>query len=325
MKKSNTLFLLLFLIKFANSQNLVLNPSFEDTIPCAVYAGNLPQLRPYFWFTPSSGSPDFMDVTTNCAWGGGVPQNVFGYQYPKTGSAMFGFNLYHPLAPFMFREYIEGTLNDTLKQGHKYCVEFFVSLSDNSTHAIDRFGVYFSEDSIYDWNTSSLLFYNPQIENQPGNIITDTMNWVSISGEYIAQGGEKYLTIGNFYDDANTDTLGLGYGSPSVGSYYFIDDVSVIDCTVGIEEIKGEISILNIFPNPVINELSFNYSFSKNKDAYLEVYNVLSQKVKKVPLKTNVQTYRVNVPELSEGIYYCKLFVEGKWEATGKFIKINQP
>jgi len=35
-------------------------------------------------------------------------------------------------------------------------------------------------------------------------VITDTLNWIKISGIYAANGGEDHIIIGNFYDDART-------------------------------------------------------------------------------------------------------------------------
>jgi gliding motility-associated-like protein len=40
----------------------------------------------------------------------------------------------------------------------------------------------------------------PQIQWDTTQYFTDTLNWVKISGQFIANGGEQYLTIGNFKD-----------------------------------------------------------------------------------------------------------------------------
>ena len=55
----------------------------------------------------------------------------------------------------------------------------------------------------------------------------DTQGWTEIAGDFVAEGGEEYLTIGNFFSAANSgivdDTALLTYLLP--GSYYYIDDV----------------------------------------------------------------------------------------------------
>ncbi len=44
---------------------------------------------------------------------------------------------------------------------------------------------------------NSLFSYTPQINET--TVITDTANWTLVSGLFIANGGEQYIIIGNFY------------------------------------------------------------------------------------------------------------------------------
>jgi hypothetical protein len=72
-----------------------------------------------------------------------------------------------------------------------------------------------------------ILPANPQVTNYGNHIITDTLNWVKVSGVFIAQGGEQYLTLGNFKNNAQTSIQQIqptGYNSAT----YYLDDVSVI-------------------------------------------------------------------------------------------------
>jgi hypothetical protein len=67
---------------------------------------------------------------------------------------------------------------------------------------------------------------NPaQAINPNSNVITDKINWMSIELEYLAQGGERFITIGGF--DPNNIII-IGGGNVDM-VYYYIDDVSVID------------------------------------------------------------------------------------------------
>ncbi len=71
--------------------------------------------------------------------------------------------------------------------------------------------------------------YTPQIEEL--EMIGDTLGWTKVQGSFTANGTEKYITIGNFASRLNTDTIcWRGTGSPTghTGSYYEVDDVSVI-------------------------------------------------------------------------------------------------
>ena len=59
--------------------------------------------------------------------------------------------------------------------------------------------------------------------------MSDTLNWKLIQGIYVANGGESFITIGNFNNDLTTDTITSNSTSLYDGAYYYIDDVSVIE------------------------------------------------------------------------------------------------
>ncbi|MCC7301696.1 MAG: gliding motility-associated C-terminal domain-containing protein [Bacteroidia bacterium] len=209
---------------FAQS-NLVPNWSFEDTVACPTSVGQLNNTT--FWFSATNGTPDYYNECATLISNASVPQNGFGYQYAKTGVAYTGVLTYQ--AGVNSREYIEAKLIDSLRQGKKYCVSFYVSLASGAP--IDAFHAVFSNDTIFSGIITNLS-NPPDISNPSGNMIADTTAWVLISGTYISSGGENYITIGNFYTDANSnaDT------SNSIQSYFYIDDVSVILCEDTIDQ-----------------------------------------------------------------------------------------
>jgi hypothetical protein len=57
------------------------------------------------------------------------------------------------------------------------------------------------------------------------------MNWILITGTFVANGTEKYMVIGNFKSDASTHTISTGVViSPNVVySEYFVDAISCIE------------------------------------------------------------------------------------------------
>jgi len=157
----------------------------------------------------------------------------------RTGVAYSGFSPYY--GPPDLREYIEVKLTDSLLPNRKYCVTFYASSADSCRWATSRIGAYLSTDSVYSTN-GFVLNYSPQVENPYGNIITDATNWTEISGEFTALGGEKFLTIGNFYNDANTDTVTIG-NYFLYYAYYYIDDVSVIEMVYDTANAGGDKTI----------------------------------------------------------------------------------
>ena len=185
------LFSFLFADNYFSQVNLVPNWSFEDTVSCPTSVGQLNNTP--FWFPANTGTPDYYNQCATLVSNASVPQNGFGYQYAKTGVAYTGVLTYQ--AGFSPREYIEAKLLDSLQQGKKYCVSFYVSLASGAP--IDAFHAVFSTDTIFG-NLLTNLPNQPDISNPSGNMISDTAVWVLISGTYIASGGEKYITIGNF-------------------------------------------------------------------------------------------------------------------------------
>ena len=207
---------------YSFGQNLVPNYSFENYSNCPTNMTEINYSNNWFQPLPQSTSDYFnsCDVTNNLS----VPINVFGYQKARTGNAYAGILLYNQNN---WKEYIETKLISPLNKNSKYCVSFYVSLINTAHWGIDAIGAYLSKDSILS-DTMITLPYSPQIENHSGNIIIDTLNWIEISDTIIAQGGEYFLTIGNFHEDINTNHINLNYGS--YDSYYYIDDVSVLYC-----------------------------------------------------------------------------------------------
>ncbi|MBK7182625.1 MAG: gliding motility-associated C-terminal domain-containing protein [Bacteroidetes bacterium] len=245
------LFILIMAI-FCRAQNLVPNPSFEDTISCPNAGGQLNQTL--YWFNPTSGSPDYYNLCSN---GMGVPLNGAGFQYALSGKAYVGVYVAARMilnGPLEGREYIQAALTDTLIQGKEYCISFSVSLGDYSTIAITQIGAHLSITPI---SLATPLNFTvlPQIVSPANYFINDTANWHTIQGTYTALGGEKYITIGNFKDVTNTDTMNLPPTvSPSLFSYYFIDDVSLQLCDTTSP--FDETIIANVFTpnNDGINE-----------------------------------------------------------------------
>ena len=206
------------------AQNLVPNWSFEDTIQCPTTLSQIN--RTEYWFTPMTGTPDYFN---SCCTTGivEIPSNGFGYQFARTGNAYAGSYYGGPsLVPANAREYIEVELIDSLTNGKSYDVSFYVSLANNCSMGISNVGCYLSQNAITSANQLPLPV-TPQIENSIGDYLLDTLNWMKISGTFIATGGEKFLTIGNFRNDATTDSTRINQNGGDV-YYYYIDDVSVI-------------------------------------------------------------------------------------------------
>jgi hypothetical protein len=109
-----------------------------------------------------------------------------------------------------------------------------VNLANYSKYAINNIGLLFSDTAVkvnLAMYPNGLISANPQIVLPANPIISDTINWVKVSAFYKAKGGEQYITIGNFKDDANTNIA--TYNATGVGNAsYSIDDIKVIDSLI---------------------------------------------------------------------------------------------
>ena len=223
--------------------NLVANPSMEIYNQCPDELGQIEPAQS--WLQATDGTTDFHH---QCAGNNvtGVPKNAFGFQEAADGNAYLGFNAYGPLN---YREYASVPLVQAVLPGNTYCVSFSVSHADATAIAIDQIGAYFSRDTIA-VNTQSPLYLQPQITNSSGNILSDSEGWTSISGVFEATDTLNWLTIGNFFDNAGTDTLTISGDGITIEdfAYYYLDEVSVtpvpslqlpeteIDVCVGTEQ-----------------------------------------------------------------------------------------
>ncbi|MCF8258705.1 MAG: T9SS type A sorting domain-containing protein [Flavobacteriales bacterium] len=234
------IYLLTATLLFSNAllaQNLVVNPSFEQTASnCGNFGG-----EGFFtdlaatWNSANSNSagdscssPDLF-APCNVVFGIGVtamPDNELGWQYARTGERYVGIITHEPLSNY--REYIQGRTSAPLQAGQQYCVSFFVSRADNVPYATNNMGVYFSNTEY--WRdacpSNSLINVTPQL-NYTCAPITDTLNWVRLEWSYTATGGEQYFTIGNFFNNANTTIVNVGGGGLNPYAYYYIDDVRI--------------------------------------------------------------------------------------------------
>jgi gliding motility-associated-like protein len=219
-------FCLLFCRLVDGQQNLVPNPSFEDISSCPSLAYGLIDLAPP-WLNAIS-TPNLFHVCSS-PFGSGVPINgITCYQEARTGVGYAGLLPYFVVPKTT--EFMEAKLTQKLTKGQQYYISFYASprnCSDFQACYSDRLGLAFS-DTLYQEGVSTGIElippYKPVIENPPGEIMTDTVNWKEIGGCYVADGTEQYVLIGNFVANNKTQSKNcLGVS----GSYYYIDDVGV--------------------------------------------------------------------------------------------------
>ncbi len=280
--------------------NLVYNGSFEDYRYCPRRidaVGILVNVEG--WYQPTKGSADYFNVcgSKEC----GVPINKLGKQMPHDGNGYCGIYC----SKNDYREYLQTRLRRKLHKGDSVRVSFYVSLSEESTGAISTIGGLFTKKEVSDTVRSILLHkeyeelgegvsqviatvFDPQIVNSVEVPLVDTRDWQCVSGIYVAQGGEQYFTIGNFYPQELS-----GFTEPDSltkllpGAYYYLDDVT-LNCLNCQSPVTDDSDVDSIYLTPeqpafsvgstfVLKEIFFEFDKSTIlQQSYFELMKLIA-------------------------------------------------
>jgi len=304
----------------SKAQNLIQNGSFENyTIPIDCGGGfDNASVFPINhvvdnWYTFSS--PDYFNPVCNNNYAD-VPVNLFGYSQAKQGNSYAGIGFYQKGNEM--KEYIYQQLSSTLDAGKVYCVNFFVSRSERSTYATKNIEVYFSA-LIPTMPNGYYIVAIPQVVKQ-NSFITDTLQWTQIQGCFTANGNEQYITIGNFNNNANTDTLFIGTNNPipfyGDFSYYYIDDITLIDqSTVGVKDISYLNEVVGVSPNPASDVLNFK-GINDKANLTIKITDVIGRDVLLTEYKS-----QLDISFLEKGIYFVTIQQGTKTLGVKKVIK----
>jgi len=124
--------------------------------------------------------------------------------------------------------------------------------------AINKIGVLFTNVFYGDTTVIPAPVMNNFAHVYTSVIITNTTSWTAISGSFVSNSAYQYILVGNFFDDANTDTTIL---SGSVcASYYFIDDICVSTDSFTCVDITNEVIDFNADTTAILVDSCINFS-----------------------------------------------------------------
>jgi OmpA-OmpF porin, OOP family len=328
-------FWVLLCLPLQAQQNLVPNGDFEQYTGCPWGADGIDRYVLH-WFTPwslvkedSMGSSDYFH---ECGHENFSPSsNVGGVQLPRSGEAYAGICIgQHYYRKDWdgkeyideYREYLEVELSKFLQQGQKYCFELWYSIAEyyaNTYHPVPL-GVLLTDTLVkrylvaYHYTTGNTEIIPKPISSPLAHQDTtitwlDTDHWFKISGEFIAQGGERYLTLGNFGPE-DTVTYKI--------AYVYIDDVSLWLCE---DEAEPMPELLVVYPNPANEEINFGFSsIPDNESAVLEIFTRHGKLVEKLHLNSGIDQTKILTQHLSQGIYLARLIYTTGEQASVKFM-----
>ena len=139
-----------------------------------------------------------------------------------------------------YKEFLQVKLAEPLRRGTTYEFEMYVRLAFWSNASLKSFGALFTKlgyKSKLDVVKSALI----DSVSKKGSFING-YQWFKISGKYLADGGEKYLTIGNFSPNVKKDMIRMNvFKLGFKEAYYFVDDISMVKAKEVEEKVKVEI------------------------------------------------------------------------------------
>lgn len=218
-------FLILFILKGFSQENLFRNYSFEDTLQCPTTYGQINfSIK---CSTPSNATPTYMN---NCSVFPPIstPSNYGGFQIPKSFDAYVYLTLFDTIANY--RDYLQIELDTLALSGKNYCISLYLSLTNKSKYAVTNIGFYLSNSSQYFPQTNQLPL-SPHFETPNDIYYDDTLNWSKFEIIYTHNLDYKYIIIGNFRSDANTNKLTANPVAPQITASYYLDDVSIVALT----------------------------------------------------------------------------------------------
>jgi hypothetical protein len=199
------LFIIGSIFSFQNlfSQNIIPNPSFEDVNICIEH--NVP-CAPAGWITTSSFLPKYSGQS------GDKYVSITGFNSSKR----------------KVRQYIQTQLLCQLEKGKKY--KFSIQIKQDEC-LIQSVGILFSDSLIYT-NSDKLIELTPTIDLS-NNISSQSKRiqkkWLTIELDYIANGNEKFILIGNFQSDDGQKREFINEQKEFTSYYFSIDNISLID------------------------------------------------------------------------------------------------
>ncbi len=245
----NIILILFFFLGFSVfAQNLVPNSGFETYTSCPSGNGEIYKATPWCQIVDSTNMifNQLADYFRYCIPNDsifGIP--TFTLQYPNSGDGMAGFYMCNIFFSPFVKEHMQVPLKESLVQGTNYRLSLSVLYSDdtfqNAKSDLIAGPIQFAfSDSlvnyIYPGPYPSNLHSNKKVslkDSLTNDSIIGANNdytWHRMVANYIADGTETHLIIGNFDDDSTIITI--SDGPNPYYAFYYVDDVRIVEDTL---------------------------------------------------------------------------------------------
>ncbi len=230
------------LLMAQEGENLISNGSFESIDKTVKKLGSIQSA--VGWTHPTGAKSDLFVPSKK------VPEidpqtNPYGMEVAQDGENFAGIIVYSHNNKLP-RTYITTKLSTPMKKGMKYCVKFYVSLGEYSKYASNNIAANFNKKEFGTTEKNSIIDES-HIRHWENKTFNATFSWERVCGTYTADGGEKFVTIGNFETNETTNTERVKKdpslkGTQAIAAYYYIDNISVQllgtneQCECGVDE-----------------------------------------------------------------------------------------
>ncbi|BDS09483.1 OmpA family protein [Aureispira anguillae] len=212
-----TCYFLIFSVVYANAQNLVVNPSFEEGAICD---GTTERIDTVNSWSRIAGNPSY--INTNCPLSKESKSFIQGMKLPPASQG----NVLSIQKMDIATECQQGRLVTALEAGKQYVIKMNVRLPIQfCQQPIQEVGVVLSASPLaYSLDRRAIDVPALALQNNKQSLITKQYEWEEISALYVANGGEQFIAIGNF---STTNTGLFENRTKKECTYIFIDAVSV--------------------------------------------------------------------------------------------------
>lgn len=167
-----------------------------------------------------------------------------------------------------------------------------------------------------------------------GTLITPTATYTNVMRVHMVQDyrdstyiGMPYIITYNndeyvWYKEGTHYQIATIYTltSSSGGLYY---GGSYVAGSTGIDNSSDFISSSSLFPNPATDKVTIDFTLTENKEVNVQMLNATGQQVimnQNAKGNRGLNTIQLDVANLSEGIYFAKITLDGNIATTKRFV-----
>ncbi|HWY98155.1 MAG TPA: phospholipase D-like domain-containing protein [Bacteroidia bacterium] len=175
----------------------------------------------------------------------------------------------------------------------------------------------------YTGGCCSYIYHNKYITVDPSNscsdpmVLTGSMNWTAAGYN---QNDENIIIIHN-------DTIANMYLQAFAKDYETIASKTLTKqkgCIMGEDNFDGNVSQIEVFPNPFSNSTTLSYTNSTDERVTIEVFNIMGQKVSTLAndetINAGTHTFQLSCP--TAGVYILRI-KEGEHTYVKKIVSVN--